>query len=106
MYFKRVGWRFLIPALITCILAFGSEYGSAVWLSKWSQDQDVSRRHLYITGYATKAFLHHWLCTVFGILRGLQLCVLVYICCWNAASSHLVSPAAVERHHALTALIF
>ncbi|KAL3188436.1 hypothetical protein MRX96_003415 [Rhipicephalus microplus] len=52
MYFKRVGWRFLIPALITCILAFGSEYGSAVWLSKWSQDGDVSRRHLYITGYA------------------------------------------------------
>lgn len=52
MYFKRVGWRFLIPALITCILAFGSEYGSAVWLSKWSQDGDVSRRHFYITGYA------------------------------------------------------
>ncbi|XP_075738398.1 multidrug resistance-associated protein 1 isoform X3 [Rhipicephalus microplus] len=52
MYFKRVGWRFLIPALITCILAFGSEYGSAVWLSKWSQDGDVSQRHFYITGYA------------------------------------------------------
>ncbi|KAH8040835.1 hypothetical protein HPB51_013005 [Rhipicephalus microplus] len=27
-------------------------YGSAVWLSKWSQDGDVSQRHFYITGYA------------------------------------------------------
>ncbi|XP_075544162.1 multidrug resistance-associated protein 1-like isoform X5 [Dermacentor variabilis] len=51
MYFKKVGWRFLIPAFITCTLAFGSEYGSALWLSKWSQDADLSQRHFYLIGY-------------------------------------------------------
>ncbi|KAL1434835.1 hypothetical protein MTO96_001724 [Rhipicephalus appendiculatus] len=75
MYFKKVGWRFLIPALITCILAFGSEYGSAVWLSKWSQDADVSRRHFYVIGYALFLVSYvvfnfvYWTIFVVGTLR-------------------------------------
>lgn len=74
-YFKRVGWQFLIPAVLTCILAFGSEYASAAWLSKWSQDADLSRRRFYLLGYGLFLVsyvvfeLVYWTIFVVGTLR-------------------------------------
>ncbi|XP_077519149.1 multidrug resistance-associated protein 1-like [Amblyomma americanum] len=74
-YFKKVGWHFLIPAFITCCLTFGSEYGSAAWLSKWSQDADASRKHFYLIGYGLFLISYvvfnfvFWIIFVVGTLR-------------------------------------
>lgn len=50
-YMKRVGWKFLLPALVANIIAYGGEYGSGLWLSAWSSDDNPERRDGYLLGY-------------------------------------------------------
>ncbi|XP_064481372.1 multidrug resistance-associated protein 1-like [Ornithodoros turicata] len=50
-YFHRVGWQYVIPTVVASAVAYGSEFGSGLWLSKWSSDTEKSRRTTYILVY-------------------------------------------------------
>ncbi|EEC07990.1 ABC transporter, putative [Ixodes scapularis] len=74
-YLRRIGWKFLLPSMLAMLICYGSEVGSFVWLSKWSTDQDPSRRNGYLTGFglflvSTSIFnFVLWIVFMLGCLR-------------------------------------
>uniref|UniRef100_A0A6B0VFE5 Putative abc transporter c family member n=1 Tax=Ixodes ricinus TaxID=34613 RepID=A0A6B0VFE5_IXORI len=74
-YPKRVGWKFLLPSILTTYVAYGCKYGSSLWLSLWSTDPDPAHKHEYILGYGMILVvmcifnLVHWVIFLFGSLR-------------------------------------
>lgn len=74
-YLRRIGWKFLLPSMLAMLICYGSEFGSSVWLSKWSTDQDPSRRNGYLTGFglflvSTSIFnFVLWIVFMLGCLR-------------------------------------
>ncbi|CAN8006110.1 unnamed protein product [Ixodes hexagonus] len=74
-YLKRVGWKFLLPSVLAMAICYGSEFGSSVWLSKWSTDPEPSRRNGYLIGFglflvSTSIFnFVLWIVFMLGCLR-------------------------------------
>lgn len=74
-YLRRVGWKFLLPSVLALVICYGSEFGSSLWLSKWSTDPDPSQRNGYLMGFglfllSTSIFnFVLWIVFMLGCLR-------------------------------------
>lgn len=74
-FFRRVGWQYAIPAILTGAVCYGSEFGSGLWLSKWSSDADPSHRSMYILVYGLFLLSYsiftfvNWIVFMVGCLR-------------------------------------